>query len=377
MSEPVLPGGWTASVQRPILHVLSLASYVFAQASGAAARSGQPPARQAAHLDQLEREVAWLREEIRIKDTRMASLPPARRPHFEPCERLAILELQAARNWSLAQTARAFLVTTLTLRLWHRRLDEAGPDALVQSRTPVNRYPDFVRHIEQRLQTLAPTLGKVKLAEFLARAGLHLAASTVGRIRREPPSPTPTLSKERDPSMSEATSNSKPKRINARHPDHIWHIDLTTVPIFGGHWAPWLPFALPACFPFCWWLAVVIDQYSRRVTGITVYGKQPTAEQVKHFLARVIARAGRAPKHLISDRGSQFTDGAFQSWCRRRGIGQRFGAVGQHGSIAVVERFIRTLKEHLHAWSAIAMVRRTSSTTCRRSPPGTTSIGLR
>lgn len=32
-------------------------------------------------------------------------------------------------------------------------------------------------------------------------------------------------------------------------------------------------------------------------------------------------------------------------WCRRRSIGVRYGAVGRHGSIAIVERFIRTLKE--------------------------------
>ena len=31
-------------------------------------------------------------------------------------------------------------------------------------------------------------------------------------------------------------------------------------------------------------------------------------------------------------------------WCRRRGIRQRFGAVGKYGSIAVVERLIRTIK---------------------------------
>ena len=35
----------------------------------------------------------------------------------------------------------------------------------------------------------------------------------------------------------------------------------------------------------------------------------------------------------------------FRRWCRRHGIRPRFGAVGQHGSIAVVERLILTLKE--------------------------------
>jgi putative transposase len=65
---------------------------------------------------------------------------------------------------------------------------------------------------------------------------------------------------------------------------------------------------------------------------------------VRTFLGRAIGKAGAAPRHLITDQGKQFRDKAFGKWCRRRGIRQRFGAVGKYGSIAVVERFIRTLK---------------------------------
>jgi len=39
-----------------------------------------------------------------IKDARMERLPAQRRPHYPPIERLAILELRAARGWSLAQS---------------------------------------------------------------------------------------------------------------------------------------------------------------------------------------------------------------------------------------------------------------------------------
>jgi len=35
-----------------------------------------------------------------------------------------------------------------------KRLDEEGADALVQLREPVNRFPDFVRYVVQRLRTL-------------------------------------------------------------------------------------------------------------------------------------------------------------------------------------------------------------------------------
>ena len=33
-----------------------------------------------------------------------------------------------------------------------------------------------------------------------------------------------------------------------------------------------MPFALPQCWPFSWWLAVVMDHYSRRVMGFAVGG---------------------------------------------------------------------------------------------------------
>jgi len=34
----------------------------------------------------------------------------------------------------------------------------------------------------------------------------------------------------------------------------------------------------------------------------------------------------------------------YEDWCAARGIKPRFGAIGEHGSIAVVERFILSLK---------------------------------
>ena len=80
--------------------------------------------------------------------------------------------------------------------------------------------------------------------------------------------------------------------------------------------------------------------------GVGVFAKQPTSVAVRTFLGRAIAKAGTAPKYLVCDRGSQFDCQGFRDWCRRSGIKPpRYGAIGQHGSIAVVERFILTLKD--------------------------------
>jgi hypothetical protein len=51
------------------------------------------------------------------------------------------------------------------------------------------------------------------------------------------------------------------------------------------------------------------------------------------------------PKYIVCDQGSQFNCPGFRSWCKRRGIEPpRYGAIGKHGSIAVVERYILTMK---------------------------------
>ena len=55
---------------------------------------------------------------------RMRKIPPRNRPYYPPTERLAILELRAVRAWSLAQTARRFLVEPGTIASWMKRVDE-------------------------------------------------------------------------------------------------------------------------------------------------------------------------------------------------------------------------------------------------------------
>jgi putative transposase len=175
-------------------------------------------------------------------------------------------------------------------------------------------------------------MGKAKIAETLCRAGLHLGVTTVGRILKEAPQSDPE---------DVAPCN---RIVTARSPNHVWHVDLTAVPTSAGFWAPWLPFALPQCWPFCWWVAVVVDHHSRRVMGFAAFGSNPTSLFIQSFLESAIVNAGVAPKYIICDKGQQFWCDAFKDWCKRHGTTPRFGAVGQHGSIALIERFILSLK---------------------------------
>src|SRR5579885_960083 len=100
-----LPKSWPATLRSAMLHVLSLGKYAAVYTRSWAADSPNARVRLRAENDRLLQEVALLREEIRIKDARMACLPPHRRPFYPAPERMAILEMRAARGWSLGQTA--------------------------------------------------------------------------------------------------------------------------------------------------------------------------------------------------------------------------------------------------------------------------------
>jgi transposase InsO family protein len=152
--------------------------------------------------------------------------------------------------------------------------------------------------------------------------------------KRPPPRLLPALA------AAETTRTVTANRVN-----HVWHVDLTTVSTTAGFWCSWLPFALPQSWPFAWWLALIVDHYSRRVMGFALFPQEPTSEALRAFLGRTIATTRTRPKYLICDKGPQFWCDGFNSWCRRKGIRPRFGAVGKQGSIAVIERAILTTKQ--------------------------------
>lgn len=121
--------------------------------------------------------------------------------------------------------------------------------------------------------------------------------------------------------------------------------ESTVVPTRSGFWTPWIPFSLPQRYPFCYWIAVIIDHFSRMVMGLALFLKEPSAHQIKMFLSRTIRSVRQKPKHLISDQGPQLKAYSFAKYCQRKRISHRFGAIGKYGSIAVIERFIRSLKD--------------------------------
>ncbi|MDH3285335.1 MAG: SlyX family protein [Acidobacteriota bacterium] len=98
-----------------MLHAISLARFAVTHGRAHAAGSRKARFRQQAEIDRLRQEVALLIEDLCIKDAPMARIPAPRRPHYPPVDRLAILELRAARGCTVAVTADRLFVTAATI----------------------------------------------------------------------------------------------------------------------------------------------------------------------------------------------------------------------------------------------------------------------
>ena len=162
-----------------------------------------------------------LREELSLKDLRMGRVKPRRRPHYRGVERLRTLALKAARGWSKSQAAERFFLRPATIAEWTKRVDEEGENALLQAPKPINRFADFVRDIVTRQKVLYPTMGKKRIAQTLAHAGLALGVSTIGRIlqKRERKDPEPGEKAASEDSVGKAR---KGKPVHAKEPNHVW-----------------------------------------------------------------------------------------------------------------------------------------------------------
>jgi hypothetical protein len=217
-----LPRHWPARVKSGLVTAIGLAHLGMTYVRGWCANSPLERVRLAGDLDRAKTEVALLREIMRIKDARMAAIAAPERPHYAPTDRLAILQIRAAQRWTSAETARVFLVTAQTIAEWMRRIDEDGPDALVRVPAPVNRFPELVTYLVQRLKTMCPAMGKERIANLLTRAGLPLSVSTVRRmlkakVRGRPP-PQPPRD---DPNVNADPAGSAGRTVTAKYPDHV------------------------------------------------------------------------------------------------------------------------------------------------------------
>jgi hypothetical protein len=93
-------------------------------------------------------------------------------------------------------------------------------------------------------------------------------------------------------------------------------------------------------------VGVVFDAFSRMPLSARVFSKKASAIEIARLVSGTAKRHGR-PAHFVSDHARCFTSRVFRHKLWSLGVKQRFGAVGKKGSIALIERLWRTLKDTL------------------------------
>jgi transposase InsO family protein len=236
-------------------------------------------------------------------------------------QRLQILWHMAYYGIPRRKVTEHFLIARSTFYRW---LHAAERGDLGERKTPQEsprKTPAELAQMIWELFEANPHFGRQRIANTVWLLGVFVAASTVRNILLQPkPKNAPAASKAQE-------AFAAPREIVARYPNHVWSVDRTRV-LRWGFWPTWV--------------LVAIDHFSRAVVAVVPL-EGPNAGWVVDAMEEAFLQHG-APRHLISDQEKVFLSDAFQELLIPWDVKQRFGAVGKHGSIAVTERVILTLK---------------------------------
>jgi len=272
-------------------------------------------------------EVAWLRDENRrltaelrtLKD-RFGDAPVRKR--YTPMQRLQILWHMAYYGIPRSKVTEHFLIARSTLYRWLHAAERGG---LGEKKTPKESPRKTPRDIAQMIWNIFeadPYVGRNRIASILWLLGVFIGASTVRSILLQPkPKNAPATAKAQE-------APATPREIIARYPNHVWSVDRTRV-LCWGIWPTWA--------------LVAIDHFSRKVVA-SCHLEGPNASWVVDAMEDAFLCHG-APKHIITDQEGVFISDVVAALLRRWNVKQRFGVMRKHGSIAVTERVVRTLKQ--------------------------------
>ena len=269
-----------------------------------------------ARLREENRQLKW---ENRIIKGRDADAPCRKR--YSPLQRLQILWHMEYYRIPRSRVKEHFLIATSTLYRWLHAAEKGDLGERKSKIESPRKTPAELARITWDMFEANPQFGRQRIANTLWPLGVFVAASTVRNILLQPePKKAPAMAKAQE-------APATPREIVARYPNHVWSVDRTRVL----RWGLW-----PT------WVLVAIDHFSRAlITVVPLEG--PNAGWVVGAMDEAFVKHG-PPQHLISDQEGVFTSDAFRDLLTCWNVKQRFGAVGKHGSIAVTERVILTLK---------------------------------
>jgi len=154
-----------------------------------------------------------------------------------------------------------------------------------------NKIDDAVRWAIQELRQMCPEpeFGTRSMARQLLKAAVQISRSSVQRILREPAREMPKTPALRKPAMEEPEGQQPHHLLPPKHPNHVWHIDLT-------------------CITILWWtfyVVAILDGFSRKFLALRVYRKVPHSRELVRLVRRTAKICGQ-PRFVITDQGTQF-----------------------------------------------------------------------
>ena len=209
---------------------------------------------------------------------------------------------------------------------------DAGFTALIITICAKARGNPGVRRVRAGLAALGHRLGHKRVWRLMNAAGLqgrHPKAWKRTTVPGEHPVPAPDLIGR---AFTAATVNEK------------WCGDITYIKTWDG-WA---------------YLATVIDLHSRALVGWAIADHMRTQLVTDALDMAIGARRPAAGVIFHSDRGTQYTSGAFDRYCTQNGIRRSLGKTGICYDNAVSESFFATYKKeliHTRPWPNLARLR--------------------
>jgi len=274
---------------------------------------------EAGELARLRDENRRLTSELRMLKDRFGHAPVRKR--YSPMQRLQILWHMEYYRIPRSRVKEHFLIAKSTLYRWLHAAQEGDLGEHKGKKESPRKTPREIAEMIWESFEANPQFGRKRIANILWLLEVFVAASTVRNVLLRPkPKAAPAGAKAN-------AVTARPRQIVARYPNHVWSVDRTRVL----RWGLWPTGVL-----------VAIDHYSRAVMAVVPL-EGPNAGWMVEAMQEAFVQHG-APRHLISDQEKVFISEVLADLLYQWNVKQRFGAVGKHGSIAVTERAIWTLK---------------------------------
>ena len=175
------------------------------------------------------------------------------------------------------------------------------------------------------------TYGAPRVAAQLRKSGQKVSVNRVARLMREAGLSALVPKKRgygsRSGSRAHGIEDRVKRQFEAAAPNQLWVADATCLHTLDGKL----------------YLAVVQDACSRRIVGWAMSACQDVNLMSPALQMALRSRRCEGVIHH-SDQGSQYTAKAFQAWCRRHGIKQSMGSVGDCYDNAKAESWFATFK---------------------------------